>query len=496
MPGAEALRRPGSVPAAFQERFRERLRENAWWMRHVPVAALVLLYILRFAGLGIAALHAYEQPAFDLGIPDQGIWLLSRFDSPFVTVMGRQLFGDHSTFIYVLLVPLYWVYPHTSVLLVVQAVLLAGAAVPIYLLARRLLASTAMATLLAGAYLLNPALQQGNMEQFHVECFEVALMATAIYCAVFWHPRLLVASAALLLLCKEDAAMYSLPLAVWVGLRRDRRLGVAIGAASIATALVDNLVLIPAFIGVYNIHTNRLPFGGFTGSLRAIVRYPGQVVSYLGSEGRPFYLWQLASSAGLLFVAAPEIAALAIVGVGVNLWSTFPYQHQIQYHYSLPIVPVLAAGTVWAISRLRAPRRRMVAVAGVTIAALWACVVWGLAPFSDETYPLLSATSPAVVQTNQVVQAVPPGAVVSAFYDYVPQLDHRVGIYMWPNPFRATYWGTLREEGKRLPFASRVQFVVLPVSLVDTDPTWRQVRSQFHLVLGNSAADLFERNRG
>jgi uncharacterized membrane protein len=471
------------------------VRDNAGWLRHVPVGVLAVLYAARFASLGIAALHGYEQPAFDLGIPDQGIWLLSRFHDPFVTVMGRQLFGDHTTFVYVLLVPFYWIYPHTSVLLVVQAVLIAAGAVPVYLLARHLRLGTVAATLLAAAYLLNPALQQGNMEQFHVECFEVALIAAAIYFAVVWRPALLVASVVLLLLCKEDAAMYALPIGVWVAFRRDRRTGLALVAGSVVSALVDNLLVIPALIGVFNVHANRLPFGGFGGSLRTLVRHPGAVLSYLGSQGRPFYLWQLAASAGLVFVLAPEIAALAVVGVAVNLVSTFGYQHEIDYHYSLPIVPILACGTVWAVSRVRRAGWRRAAVAGVTVAALWACTVWGLAPFSDETYPIVSASSPLVVETNQVVRAVPPHAVVSAFYDYVPELDHRRRIYMWPNPFKASYWGDLREEGQRLPFASQVQYVVLPVSIVDTDPTWRQVSRHFRLVKGNAAADLFERAR-
>jgi len=168
-------------------------------------------------------LHAYEQPAFDMAIPDQGIWLLSRFHDPFLTVAGRNLFGDHPSFIYLLLVPVYWVFPHTETLLVVQSVLIALGAVPVYLLARYLLRSWALATCLAAAYLLNPALQQTNLEQFHVECFETPLLALGIYAAVVWRPRLFILCVVLVLMCKEDAALYTVPLALWALLRRDRK---------------------------------------------------------------------------------------------------------------------------------------------------------------------------------------------------------------------------------------------------------------------------------
>ena len=52
--------------------------------------------------------------AYDFGLYDQGIWLLSRFHNPFVTLMGRNLFGDHTSFILIFLVPLYWIFNGTA----------------------------------------------------------------------------------------------------------------------------------------------------------------------------------------------------------------------------------------------------------------------------------------------------------------------------------------------------------------------------------------------
>src|SRR4029450_4605686 len=40
----------------------------------------------------------------------QGVWLLSRFRDPFVTIRGLSLFGDHTSYILVLVAPLYWVW--------------------------------------------------------------------------------------------------------------------------------------------------------------------------------------------------------------------------------------------------------------------------------------------------------------------------------------------------------------------------------------------------
>jgi uncharacterized membrane protein len=52
--------------------------------------------------------------------------------------MGRNLFGDHASFILLFLVPVYWVIPGTSTLLVLQATAIAAAALPIYFFASAL----------------------------------------------------------------------------------------------------------------------------------------------------------------------------------------------------------------------------------------------------------------------------------------------------------------------------------------------------------------------
>ena len=163
------------------------------WAAYLPLAILVTAYAVHFSDVTVAMLRSFQQPAYDMAMPDQGIWLLSRFHDPFLTVAGRDLFGDHPSFIYLSLVPFYWVYPHTAVLLVAQASLQAAGAIPIYLLARHLLRSSLLATLLAAAYLLSPVLQQTDLEQFHVEAFETPLVALAIYAGVVWRPQALLA---------------------------------------------------------------------------------------------------------------------------------------------------------------------------------------------------------------------------------------------------------------------------------------------------------------
>jgi uncharacterized membrane protein len=429
-----------------------------------------------------------------MGIYDQGVWLLSRFHAPFVTVMGRNLFGDHTSFVLLLAVPLYWVWPEAQSLLVLQTLLLAAAAVPVYLLALRRTASIVIATALAGAYLLNPALQNGNLEQFHPESFLVLSTALAIYAAVERKPRLLAVSVVVSLMVKQDVGpLMMLPLGVWVYFRRDQAWGLKICVAAIAWIVFAYAVVIALLLGSVSFYANRVPFGGFGGLLSTLVAHPVKFWRYFRSAGRLYYLWQLGISFGFAFVAGLDIALIGVLVLLENVLSTFPYMHIILYHYDLELVPVLALATVIAISRFPgATRYAMTLVA--TAAAFWACVLWGLAPFSRHQYPHASPNGAYALGVNSVLRNVPPNAVVSAHYEFVSHLDHRTQIYQWPTPFSASYWGLYTQEGQRLPFADQVQYVVLPDGISGLDASvWASISGQFVAIGHGGGVTVYRR---
>jgi len=433
------------------------------WAQHIPLVLLMVFYVVRFSNATVDSLRAFQQDAYDLSLYDQGIWLLSRFHAPFMTVMGTDMFAAHTVFIFVLLVPLYWVYPHTAALLVLQSVALASGAVPVYLLGRRLLGSTVLATLLGLAYLLNPAIQQGNLEQFHVEAFEAPILAFAIYAAVVWRPRLLVLMIVLLLLCKQDDVLYVVPLGLWVAWRRDHNVGMAITCGGAAVGVLENFVIVPALLnGVPVSYAGWWPFGSFHNTVQVLVRKPGEFWDFAVSQGRPWYLWQIGFSAGLAFLFAPGIVAVALPELAADALSSNPYLHQIIRHYSMPVAAVLLCATVCGIAKVTSPRRRALAVVGVTLCALWATVLWGDLPISDNPITPPNPNTPALISLDRLVHRIPPNAVVSTAENFVPNLDHRRQIYMFPTPFSQSYYGNPKYDGKELPFASQVQYLLLP----------------------------------
>ena len=93
-------------------------------------------YIGMFGRLTWAQHDNFGTFGYDMGLYDQGIWLLSRFKDPFVTIRGLHFFQHHVNLITVLFVPAYWLGAGPHFLYLVETVWMALGAVPLYLLAR------------------------------------------------------------------------------------------------------------------------------------------------------------------------------------------------------------------------------------------------------------------------------------------------------------------------------------------------------------------------
>jgi uncharacterized membrane protein len=176
------------------------------------VGAAIAAYAVYFSYTTVQIHRGLGTSAYDFGLYDQGIWLLSRGKTPFVTLMGRNLFGDHTSFILVLLVPLMWIISSTSLLFVVQSVAIAAAAIPIYAFARKHLESDALGCVFACTYLLYPAVSWTNVENFHPDSFLGLFVAVALWAALSRKWRWYVIAVILALLVKEDVVLVVAPI--------------------------------------------------------------------------------------------------------------------------------------------------------------------------------------------------------------------------------------------------------------------------------------------
>jgi len=463
---------------------------------YLGLAVPIFLYCFWFIGQSARLYYGYSQPPYDLAIFNQGLWLVTHGHGLFVTIMGRSLFGDHSSFILMLFAPFYSLFPEPMGLLVLQTLLIAGAAIPIYFLARKYLDSAAMAAVLSASYLLNPLIQQGNLFQFHPEAFMVLIISVAIYAAIEDRMVLLFFMSELAVLVKEDAAVFVVPLALWVMWRRNFKVGARITGLAVIWSLLVTKLIIPDFLGASSYYSGFLPFGGWSKTLLTLVRTPITFFSFLLSQGRTFFLWQLIAPTGAIALLAPEIALIAGGTIFENILSNDPYMHMINFQYTMVIAPIMALASVIAVARRSDMVQRWALVGIIFAAAVWTCSLWGFAPFSkNKTGQLWSPSSAQVVSVNKMEHLIPPTAVVSAWYPLSSHLDLRPQIYVWPNPFYAANWDLEKNPGAYLPQSSSVQYLFLPTTLPTAldQSVFQKIESNFYVLKSLDGVTLYKR---
>jgi uncharacterized membrane protein len=444
------------------------------------LAILVIVWMAVFIRLPQLRHDRFGTFGFDLGIYDQGTWLLSQFKDPFVTVRGIELFGHHTNFFLVFLAPFYWLGAGPIFLLVVQVAAQASGAVALYLLARDLLKSRWAGVALAAALLLNPTYQWLTWEFFHPDAVAIGPLLFAYWAARERRWKIFTVAAVLALLCKEDVALTMVVLGLLVAFRGDRGKGVIIATASAAWFVIATRLLIPLQNGIGPFYDSF--FGDLGNSPTEVVynsvRHPSKSWGLASEGSRQSWYWRMLAPWALMPLFDLRALILAAPMIFVNVVTAFPYTRDYRFHYASLVVTVCAVATVEAIAWIsRRARRgddrtfentRNILVVVVLFAALFTSHLWGASPiakgYDDGMWPL--AYDPRVAIKSEAIAQVPDDAAVSAIYNLVPHLTHREKIYEFPVPWCNVNWGV---EGENLDDPADVEWMVLDRRLVQGD---------------------------
>lgn len=384
---------------------------------------------------------------FDLGIYDQGIWLLSQGSHDVITVRGLPLLGHHLNLALVGYVPFYWLGAGPQFLNLTQAVSLGLGAVPVFLLARDRLGDAWAAVGLAVAYLAHPTTGFLQVETFHPDTMGILPLLVAWWAAHRKRWGWFFVAAGLAVAWKEDLALAVAVLGVVVALRGERRLGWGVAALATGWFVAATGVVIPLLNG------RGVFYGQFFGDLGddplqvglTLLSDPTALLSRLTARDTLTYLWSISAPYGFTFLAGPAGTAVALPQLVVNLISEFPYTRDYRVHYSAVVLAGATLGMVEGVGWLarRLGDRRLLALA-VLYTAVATTVQWGpltLAP-QHRVWPGRLPWSDALAEA---VASIPPDGAVSATYLAVPHLTHRRLIYEFPNPWKVVNWG-FRDE--------------------------------------------------
>lgn len=444
-----------------------------------------LIFAVVFGRLGVQNHRNFGTWAYDMGIYDQGFWLVSRGGQSFVTVRGLDFWGHHVNLIAFAFAPFYWLGAGPTFLYVVKATVMGLGAVPTYLLARDRFANPWMGLLFAGVFLMYAPVQWIVWVNFHPEALIATPLLMAWWCARTERWKWFAVLVFVVLSMREDAALAIVMLGVVLAAPHLRdvvraareRSGEAItgragrhlraGLYTITAGVVWYVIATRFVIPHFNRGAEPFYVGAYYGNygdtttevIREIVRRPNRVVSDAIQPDRlRFYRDLVLPFGGLpilaplqLLVAAPQMLA-SVIGIS-------PYARQIRWQYtSVMIAPFVVAAIDGARFVWRARRLRGWLVALLVVSSFISNIAWSNSRIS-ENYHVWAKPTPRTEVLRRAVALVPDDVAVTATYTLVPHLTHRELVFEWPNPWVESYWGV--DDGYRLPDPSIIEWIVI-----------------------------------
>lgn len=323
---------------------RSRLPSSLVWAIAIVAAIFFACSSLRHA--------LFQSTAFDLGIFDQAIYLIGKNQTPFSSLMGIHILGDHAAVIYYPLALLYKIYPDVHWLLLVQAVALSLGAWPSWSLARLAGLNQEQSRAIAFIYLLYPVIFNINLFDFHPEVIALPALLAAIWAARLNKLVWFCTAILLVLSCKAVLSITVAAIGLWLFFcEKKQRCGAIALLLGIAWFLIASQKIIPYFSGSEVAGVGRYSYLGKS-VLEIIINLilkPQLVLGKILSFDTFKYLFVL--TLPVIWLLLPffrkinlkYLTALipAIPTLIINILSDLPFQRSLAYQYSVPIVPFL-----------------------------------------------------------------------------------------------------------------------------------------------------------
>lgn len=312
------------------------------WMIAVSAFVLFACSSLRHA--------LFQSTAYDLGIFDQAIYLISQGKEPITTIQGFHILGDHAAWIHYILALPYKIYPSVYWLFIIQSLALALGALPTWYLAMQAGLKESQAMAIATAYLLYPVVFNGNLFDFHPEVIAVPLLLSAVLAARLENIAWFCVCIILTLGCKAVLSLTVVAMGIGLMLFEKKRLcGLLAIILGSAWFIIATKLIIPAFSGAEAAAVGRYSYLGNSvfEIAKNLIFQPGLIFSKIFSLDNFGYLILLSAPIiwGLSTASLKPLIG-AIPCVALNLIADYQAQKDLVHQYTLPALPFLILAVI------------------------------------------------------------------------------------------------------------------------------------------------------
>lgn len=311
---------------------------------------LGIFFVVFISSLTILYYLSHLTPSYDFAIFSQMFHYMNETLIPYTTIERSKLlshFAVHFSPILYIFLPFYIIYSNPVTLLIMQAVVIALGLIPIYKLCKHYNYSNKIIIALSIIYILMPALIGGNFYYFHENKILTVLILYLFYFIEKGNSKLTALFALLVMLVKEDAAIYVgiIGLYLLFSKRKNIKGWYLIIASIIYFALVTTLMQRYGE-GIMTYRYENFLFNGENSLVFVIIniiKNPAYLFYQLMNiEKLIFIIYIFVPMAMLpLAIKKPSGLILLLPLVLINLMTNYVYQYDIGFQYTYGSVAFL-----------------------------------------------------------------------------------------------------------------------------------------------------------
>jgi uncharacterized membrane protein len=413
---------------------------------------LIFGYIFYFCLISAIKFYAYSFYDFDLAVHALSIWNIVH-GSIFNSILGIPFLGNHLNLILFLLAPVYFIFPHPFTLLFIQTLFLGLGAVPIYLLAKRVL-DEKWALVLVFAYLFYPALAYANLFEFHPPALATFFILFAVYFYELGHFYRFMLFSLLAMFCQEN-----IPLAI-----------VMLGFLSILRRKGLKWIIVPILLGLVYFILALLLMGNFnnnTVQFISLYKWMGSSVSnmFVNLLKNPvFFIKVLFRKECLLYLVqiflpvmfiplfSPLLLLPALPFFFQHMFSARSFDIRIYYHYTAEIIPFIFMSLIYGVKFLIQHKlvlnQRLFKIA-------FLCLILSVNFMYGPHFVIFNSVwthykSDYLDKFKDIlVNKIPKNAAVVTTFEFLPHLAQRQSLYSFHHVYRGFH--TLSNKPYVLP---------------------------------------------
>ncbi len=395
------------------------------------------LFTLFVGGLTVIKFLNHRTPNFDFGIFSQMYHYLSKTFVPFTTCERDMLlshFAVHFSPILYLGLPFYWLFPHPSTILALQAFVVALGILPIYKLAKHFNLSDNKTLAVIIIYVLHPTVIANNFYYFHENCFLTVLLLATFYFAEKGKSLPTYIFALLTMMVKEDAPVYVLLFGLYLLFSNKSKLkgGILCTLSVVYFAVVTKLMSIFGQ-GIMTYRYENFIFdknGSIYSVVINIIKNPAYLFDQLLKiEKLEFLILMLVPMALLPFaIKKPSRLILLIPMILINLMTEYKYQYDIGFQYTYASVAFLFYVTLLNLSELDSKYAKRLLLCGVCSSLIFFSAVNLHRIDAIKTYK----NEKFLVETiNEALDTIPKDKSIKSQTFFIPALWNRDIVYQY-----------------------------------------------------------------